>query len=167
MSKNVLVTYATRAGSTFEVASVIGEVLAARGFSIEVRPVKENPIVKEYQAVVMGSAIRMGNWLPEAMDFIIRNQSALNQVPTVIFTVHMLNTGGDAASRATRQAYTIPVRELLAPLDEAFFTGKIDYANLSFFDRTIAKAAEKSTGTVASDFRDWGKIRAWAQTILA
>jgi menaquinone-dependent protoporphyrinogen oxidase len=167
MSKRVLVTYATRAGSTVEVVSAISEVLAARGFSVEIQPVKHNPQVKEYQAVVIGSAIRMNSWLPEAMDFIKRHQTDLNEIPTVIFTVHILNTGEDETSRVSRPAYTIPVRELLSPIDEAFFAGKIDYSNLSFFDRALAQADEKNTGALASDFRNWDKIRAWAQTILA
>jgi menaquinone-dependent protoporphyrinogen oxidase len=166
MSKSVLVTFATRAGSTAEVASAIGAVLDGRGFSVELKPIKEKPEVRRYQAVILGSAIRMGNWLPEAMDFIRSNQNRLNEIPTAIFTVHLLNTGNDKTSRIARQAYTIPVRQLLAPFDEVFFNGKLDYSKLSLFDSTLAKIAETNTGFLPSDFRDWNKIRDWAQTIL-
>ena len=43
MNKRVLVTYATRAGSTAEIAQAIAGTLAARGYAVDVKPVKEKP----------------------------------------------------------------------------------------------------------------------------
>jgi menaquinone-dependent protoporphyrinogen oxidase len=74
MTNRILVTYATRAGSTVEVAAAIGETLRGSGFSVDVKPVKEKPSVEGYQAVVVGSAIRLGSWLPEAVNFVKNNQ---------------------------------------------------------------------------------------------
>ena len=76
-------------------------------------------------AVVLGSAIRMGNWLPEAVDFVKANQAALNALPTALFTVHMLNTGDDEASRAARAAYLDAVRPLLNGVETAYFEGQV------------------------------------------
>ncbi len=164
MSKKILITYATKAGSTVEIAAFIGESLSKRGFAVDVKPVSENPALDGYQAVLMGSAIRMGSWLPEAVDFVRKNQTTLNQIPTSIFTVHMLNYRDDETSRAARQAYTAPVRELLPSVDEVFFKGKLDPKTLSFFDRLIAKAVE-TPDNPPGDFRDWDKIRNWAQAV--
>ena len=165
MSKKILITYATKAGSTVEIAAVIGETLSKRGFAVDVKPVSENPSLDGYQAVLMGSAIRMGSWLPEAVDFVRQNQTALNQLPTSIFTVHMLNYRDDETSRAARQAYTAPVRELLPSVDEVFLRGKLDYKTLSFFDRMIAKAVANPNDP-PGDFRDWNQIRDWSQSIF-
>jgi len=164
MDKKILITYATKAGSTVEIAAAIGETLSKRGFAVDVKPVSENPSLNGYQAVLMGSAIRMGSWLPEAVDFVRKNQTTLNQIPTSIFTVHMLNYRDDETSRAARQAYTAPVRELLPSVDEVFFKGKLDPKTLSFFDRLIAKAVE-TPDNPPGDFRDWDKIRNWAQAV--
>jgi menaquinone-dependent protoporphyrinogen oxidase len=163
MNQRVLVTYATKAGSTVAVADAIGAVLAARGFAVTVRPVKDKPSLEGYQAVVIGSAIRMGSWLPEAVAFARENQARLSQLQVAIFTVHLLNTGDDAASRAARLAYTAPVRKFLTPRAEAFFAGKLDTARLGFLDRMLAKAANAGDG----DKRDWGQVRGWAQRILS
>lgn len=163
MNKRILVTYATRAGSTVEVAAAVGETLSARGFAVDVKPVKDQPRLDDYQAVVMGSAIRMGNWLPEAVEFVKTNQQALNRMPVALFTVHMLNIGDDEQSRTKRLAYLNTVRPLLQKADEVYFTGKMDFSRLSFLDRLISgmvKAREQ-------DRRDWDNIRNWAQTILA
>jgi menaquinone-dependent protoporphyrinogen oxidase len=164
MDKKILITYATKAGSTVEIAAVIGESLSKRGLTVDVKPVSENPSLDGYQAVLMGSAIRMGSWLPEAVDFIRKNQTALKQVPTSIFTVHMLNAGNDETSRTARLAYTAPARELLPAVDEVFFKGKLDYKTLSFFDRLIAKAVE-TPDNPPGDFRDWNQIRSWAENL--
>jgi len=105
----------------------------------------------------------MGNWLPEAVDFIKKNQAQLNTVPTALFSVHMLNSGDDAESKTNRLAYLNNVRPLINPVDEVFFTGKMDLKGLSFVDRSVAKAVK----AVDEDRRDWDRIREWARTIFA
>jgi menaquinone-dependent protoporphyrinogen oxidase len=162
MNNRVLVTYATRAGSTSEIAAAIGESLSQRGLLVDVKPVKDNPSLNGYQAVIMGSAIRMGNWLPEAVDFVKTNQSSLNAMPVALYTVHMLNTGDDDTSRNARLAYLNNVRPLLNTAQEAYFTGKMDFSRLSFMDRFISKMVK----AVESDQRDWDNIKQWAKTVL-
>lgn len=162
MNNRILVTYATRAGSTDEVAAAIGETIGARGFSVDVKPVKENPQVDGYQAVLVGSAIRFGQWLPEAVEFVKNNQQALNRVPVALFTVHIMNLGDDEQSRSNRMAYLSAVRPRIKPVDEVFFHGEIDPARLSFLERLIGQIVKAPVG----DFRDWDKIRGWANAVL-
>jgi menaquinone-dependent protoporphyrinogen oxidase len=163
MNNKILVTYATRAGSTVDVAAAIGEALARRGFSVNVVPVKDKPNPANYQAVLMGSAIRMGSWLPEAVDFIKTNQQALNKMPIALFTVHMLNIEDDDTSRAARLAYLDTVRPLLNKAEEVYFAGKMDFSRLSFLDRLVAGMVK----AVEADHRDWDKIRNWTPAIFA
>ncbi|MFQ3684673.1 flavodoxin domain-containing protein [Roseiflexus sp.] len=163
MSQTILVAYATRAGSTAEIAVAIGQTLAARGFVVDVKSVKQVSSLSEYQAVILGSAIRMGNWLPEAVAFVKSNQAALSAMPVALFTVHMLNTGDDEASRAARHAYLNAVRPLLNGAEEVYFEGKMDFSRLSFLDRFIANMVK----AVEADRRDWAKIRSWAPAALA
>lgn len=162
MTKRVLITYATRAGSTVGVADAIGAELRRRGLDVDVQPVTANPTVEKYEAVILGSAIRIANWLPEMVEFIKANQSILQSRPVALFTVHILNTGADEASRTARLAYLNTVRPLLNPVDEAFFTGRIDLATLSFVDRLMVKMVKSPIG----DFRDWDGIRAWSSAIF-
>ncbi|MCX8061683.1 MAG: flavodoxin domain-containing protein [Anaerolineales bacterium] len=167
MNQHILITYATRAGSTAEIAVAIGETLAGRGFGVDVKPVKANPALDGYDAVILGSAVRMGNWLPEMVDFVKRNQIALGQLPVALFTVHMLNLGADETSHAARLAYLNSVRPLLKPVDEAFFAGKIDLETLSFVDRLIVKmvgAAQKNSSL--GDLRNWSEIQAWSSVVF-
>jgi menaquinone-dependent protoporphyrinogen oxidase len=161
MNKRVLVTYSSRTGSTAEVAEEIGKVLAVRGQSVDVRPIKEDPPVEGYQAVVIGSPVRMGNWQAEAVDYVKRHRQSLGQIPVAVFTVHALNTGDDEQSRGYRAAYLDTVRSLLTPVAEGFFPGQLDPARLCAFERLTLRAAAGP----AKDFRDWEKIRVWTQTL--
>jgi menaquinone-dependent protoporphyrinogen oxidase len=162
MENRILIAYATRAGSTAEVAAAIGENLSQRGYRVAVKPIKEKPGLEGYRAAILGSAIRMGNWLPEAVDFIEANQQALRQMPVALFTVHMLNSGDDDASRANRLAYLAKVRPLLNQPEEVYFDGKMDFSCLSLADRLISKMVK----AVEADKRDWEKIRSWVPEIL-
>ncbi len=60
MGRRILVAYATRAGSTAEVAEVVAGVLRESGAEIEVdvRPVREVRVLAGYDAVVLGTAMR-------------------------------------------------------------------------------------------------------------
>lgn len=162
MSIRILVTYATKAGSTAEIAAKIGEHLSARGFAVDVINVKSKPDPKDYQAVILGSCIRMGGWLPEMMDYIKANQFSLNSMQAALFTVHMLNAGDDETSKAARIAYMDKVRDLMPGTEEVYFLGAMDYSKLSMLDRFISKMVK----SVESDQRDWDRIKFWSETVV-
>lgn len=161
VKRKVLVAYATRAGSTAEVAQAIGERLCALGFDADVRPVREVQGLQGYQAVVLGSAIRYGAWLPEMVRLVQAQRAELAALPLAIFTLHMQALADDAASRETRAGYTKAILALVSPREEAFFAGQIDLARLSFFERLAVKMVKSPVG----DRRDWQRISAWVDTL--
>ena len=158
MTKKALVVYATRAGSTGEVAQVISERLCAMGFDAEVQPVESVSSLSGFQAVVLGSAVRYGAWLPEMTKFIESQRGALAQLPVAVFTLHMQALGDDTASQIARAGYTKAVRAVVNPRDEVFLAGKVDPLTLSFFERMAVKLVKSPVG----DKRDWDRIRRWA-----
>lgn len=163
MSKKVLVGYSTRTGSTVGVAEKIGLTLADRGFAVDVKQLGENPSVDGYDAVVLGSAVNGGAWLPEAMDFLESNASGIRQVPFAAFCVHAMNGGTDEKQTRRRFAYLDKVRQVATPIDEGFFLGKgPDAADTSLIARWAFKAFG---GSGEGDMRDWEKISAWAEKV--
>ena len=158
MTRKILVAYATRTGSTPEVAETIARQLCEAGLSAEARPVGEVTSLDGYSGAVLGSAVRYASWLPEMTDFLSAQRDALSAIPVAFFTMHMLALGDDAAAVAERAKYTAKARELITPSDEAFFEGMIDPARLSFFDRMAVRLVKSPVG----DRRDWGRIAAWA-----
>ncbi len=157
--KKVLIAYASRAGSTAEVAEAIGQVLRGRGISADVVPAGQVAGVSTYRAVIIGSAIRMGKWLPEAARFVERNQAALAGIPAAFFSVCLTMQKDTPENRSTVEKYMEPVVKKVRPLSIGLFGGKMDYSRLGFLDRFIVSKMKK---VPEGDYRDWVAIRAWA-----
>jgi len=77
----VLVTYASKHGSTQGIAEAIGERLRERGMDAEVRPVRDVDGLERCDAVVVGSAVYLGSWMKEALAFLDRHAEALGRIP--------------------------------------------------------------------------------------
>ena len=152
--RRVLVACATRCGSTGEIAQTILRDLKSRGFAGDVIEAGKVTTLAGYDAVVAGSAVRFGKWLPEAVEFVRRHQAELNRMPTAFFSVHMQNTGADDASKKARLAYIDPVRALVKPGTEVFFAGKMDTSRLGLLERTMSKVMKARE----ADQRDWNAI---------
>ena len=158
----ILVAYASRCGSTAEIAAALGRDLQSRGYRPEIVPVARVSDVSAYRAVLLGSAVRAGNWLPEATAFVRRHQGKIQSMPNAFFTVHMRNLGDDEKSRNSRLAYLNPVRELVRPDMEVFFAGRMDWNRLSLGERLLCKVM----GAKASDLRNWPAIHAWGSSVF-
>lgn len=158
MSNPILVTYAGRFGSTEEVARAIAAELAGDEQPVECRPLDDVQGVEAYRAVVLGSAVNYGAWLPAAADFARVNEAGLADRPVALFTVHIQNIGNDAQSRGRRHAYLEKVRPHVAPVSEAFFAGRFNrHAARELLPRWLAWLVP------TLDFRKWDQIRAWAR----
>jgi menaquinone-dependent protoporphyrinogen oxidase len=160
MQNRILVAYASATGSTIEIAASIGETLGAHTASVDVKSIQDNPQVETYHAVMIGSAIQHGNWLPQAVDFIKTNQQALSQVPVALFCVHITNLGDDENSLRNRMAFMNEVRPLVRAIDEGYFAGRFNRRGASLL---LPELVARFVPTL--DFRNWKKIHAWADTL--
>jgi menaquinone-dependent protoporphyrinogen oxidase len=158
MTPSILVVYATRTGGTAPVAEAIASALQTEGLNVDVGPVREITDIHQYDAVVLGSSIRVGGWLPEMIDFMKDNLRYLQNMPVAFFTVCLTLSEDTSENRETVRHYLDPVRQLVNPVTEGYFAGKMDYARLSLPVRWMVKKMKAPEG----DFRDWNKIRQWA-----
>jgi menaquinone-dependent protoporphyrinogen oxidase len=146
------------------VAQAIGQALANNGATVDVRHINNVSDLSAYRAVVLGSAIRQGKWLPEAKKFVEAHQQALSRVPTAYFTVCMTLSEDTEENRRKAAAYLEPVRQILKPVEEGFFAGKMDYGQLGFVERLMV---ERVVHVPQGDFRNWTAIQTWAQALPA
>jgi menaquinone-dependent protoporphyrinogen oxidase len=160
MPRRILIAYATRYGSTAEVAQAIARALRSPERSVDVMPAAQVSSVDGYDAVIVGSAVRFGTWLDEAHAFLRRHRAALAARPLAFFTLHMQAAASDAG-RAQQAAYTSAARAIVVPGEEAFFLGALRPERLSFLDRM----AVRMVGAPLKDLRDWAAIDAWAQAL--
>jgi menaquinone-dependent protoporphyrinogen oxidase len=162
----ILVTYATRSGSTAGVAEAIGKTLVEGGAEVDVRPMNEVSDLTPYQAVVAGSAIQASHWLPEALHFIQKHRDALNRKPFAAFEVCMtLAMPNGEKYRPFVADFLQPVRALVKPVSEGLFAGVLDIRKVpSLGDRIKFRLSVLLGVWKEGDHRDWEAIRGWAQS---
>ncbi len=160
--KRVLVTYASKYGSTGGVADAIGKELCGKGLAADVALISNAGDLGLYQGVVVGSAIYRGKWMPEATAFVEKNRGILSRMPVAYFLVCMTLARPTEKTRAEALSYMNPTMEAvpeIRPVGIGTFAGALDYSKLSWLNKKILKAK----GTPEGDFRDWNSIRAWAR----
>jgi menaquinone-dependent protoporphyrinogen oxidase len=167
VTNRILVTYASRTGSTAGVAQAIGKKLSEDGAEVDVLPTEEVTDLSPYQAIVAGSAIRKSKWLPEAMKFIRIHQSTLRHKSFAIFTVCItLAMSNSDQYRSAVAGWVSPVRALVKPLSEGLFAGMLDFKKLPFNWDTLKLRATVALGIFPrGDHRDWKAIDAWAERL--
>ena len=167
MSNRILVTYASRAGSTAGVAEAIGKTLAESGAQVDVLAMQDVTDLAPYQAVVAGSAIQNKQWLPEAMQFLQTNQAALAQKPFAAFLVCMTLAMKNADQyRGFVEDFLKPVRLLVKPVSEGLFAGVLDIKKVpSASDRFKFRLSVLFGVWSEGDHRDWSAIRSWADSL--
>lgn len=157
---SILVTYATHFGSTQEIAETIADTLRQRNLEVKCHPVENVNSLDSYTAVVMGSAVEYGKWLPTALEFVEKHQSKLAELPMAIFSVHIQNQGDDLTSTRNREAYLDAIKPLLNPVASEFFAGRTSRRSLQAL---MPNWLARFMPTV--DHRKWEKIRTWANDI--
>ncbi len=159
----LLVTYASKYGSTAEIAEVIGEELHKRHYEVEVKSVDDVDSLIGYDVFVIGSAVYAGGWMKSATRFLYSNQDVLASHPVWLFSS---GPTGQGDPNEIMDGWTFPedlkaVLEKVEPKDVILFHGKIDPDRLSSTERMIIKSVKATVG----DYRDWLVVRGWARRI--
>lgn len=167
MTSKILVTYASRAGSTAGIAEAIGAALANNDMQVEVFPMQEVEDLAAYRAVIAGSAIRGNRWLPEALQFLCTHRKELNYKPFAAFMVCItLAMPGADKHRQGLTGWMQPVRKLARPVSEGYFAGMLDFSRLPINPNTLLMRLAVVLHIFPSgDHRDWKAIHTWAETV--
>lgn len=166
MSNKILITYASRTGTTAGVAQVIGQTLADDNTEVVVRAVGEVTDVTPYSAVIAGSAIQGAQWLPEAMQFVRDHRAALTSRPFAAFLVCMTLAMPNVKYQDEVAKWMQPVRDLVTPVSVGLFAGALDISKVPSLRARLNFRASVLLGVWSEgDHRDWDEIRAWAEDL--
>lgn len=166
MSDKILVTYATRYGSTQEVAEKVAATLREGGLAVDVQPAKQVQSLAGYRAVVLGAPLYIGSWLKDAQRFLTQHQAALEKLPIALFSLGPTRADEGIAEVQASLDAQVGKYPWLKPVAVELFGGKYDPDKLRFPD-TILKIIPASPlhGQPASDIRDWEAIRTWTKSV--
>ena len=163
MSNKVLVAYASRYGSTREVAEMIAATLREEGSIVDVRSAAEVRDLGGYRAVVVGAPLYMFNWLKEARSFVARHRASLERVPVAVFALGPTEDKGKDWQETRGQLDKVLAGfPWLKPATVELFGGKFDPARLTF-PYTLIPAMKRMP---VSDIRDWDAVRSWATGLV-
>jgi len=162
VSASILVAYATKYGSTREVAEAVAATLRECGLAVDIQPMREVRTLAGYSAVVLGAPLFMFHWHKDALRFLSRHREALAERPVAVFALGPTHDDEkewqDSRAQLDKELANLP---WLTPVALEMFGGKYDPAKLRF---PINLLAGKEP---ASDLRDWAAIRAWASNLAA
>ncbi|WP_420749883.1 flavodoxin domain-containing protein [Rhodococcus sp. O3] len=155
----ILVSAASRHGSTAEIATALGAALRDRGALVDVVEPHDVRDISGYDAVVIGSAVYRGRWLRPAKDFVDAHAKELRRRPVFLFS------SGPIADqdRPVNSPYDVfTVRHRTGAREHRMFAGKLDPEGLSVGERMHVRMSGGRVG----DFRDWDAVGGWAGTIV-
>ena len=163
-----IVVYASKYGSTKGIAEFITEKLLQQGTQAEARNIDEVPNPGDYDALVVGSAVYMGHWMDEAVEFVRRNRAVLANRRVWLFSSGPLQLGPEISSLSSPKLEPKEIaelREAIHPRDHKIFFGALNPNKLRFKHRALRKLPAARAILPEGDFRDWNDIEAWANAI--
>ena len=159
----MLIGYASRFGSTRDIANRIADAVRTDGSDVDVRSVDEISDFDRYDAVVFGSGVYDGSWTAEATELMRRHAAVLARKPVWLFSVGSFGDRhpivGGLIKKEPKEISEF--EQMLHPRDYRVFAGVIDLDHWPAWGRLLFKAL----GGHAGDNRQWPDIDAWAEEI--
>lgn len=155
----ILIAYGTMAGSTKEVAEIVGEELRHTGLDVDILPVEGVKNLSGYDGVVLGSAVRAFHLLPKTTRFLRKFKKVIREIPFAAFLVCLVMTEDTPERRATATKFAKPIIRTKQPVSLGLFGGVMDPSKLTGYALGMFK------NHVVEDNRDWEKIKVWAKEL--
>ncbi len=154
----VLVTAASRHGSTAEIAAVIAGILRTSGIEVDVAAPESVEAIDGYDAVVLGSGVYAGHWMKPAKDFVERWELDLAERPVFLFSSGPL---GEIPKPTEDPLDVEEIDRSTGAIDHQVFAGRLMRSQMSVPEKMILTVVRAPDG----DFRPWDDISDWAKEI--
>ena len=157
MSK-LCIAYVTKTNTTKEIAEEIAKVAIKKDWDVKVLPVSAIIDLKEFDAILIGAPINGMQWLPEAVEFVEKNQAALKTISSSYFLVsYLMNSGAKRCGKLIDKSLN-KASALVTPFSIGKFDGRVE-DEFGAIPRLLF-GVKKGTPL---DLRNWDQIRDWAK----
>jgi menaquinone-dependent protoporphyrinogen oxidase len=155
----ILVSVATKHGSTGQIAERLAEVLRTGlpDGRVDLLPAAEVDDVSPYDAAVLGSAVYFGRWLPEARRVAARIAEQPAR-PVWLFSSGPVDDPAKPARVAFEPGDLVTATRAR---EHRNFAGRLDRTRLGFAERAVLGALRMAD----RDLRDWDAIGVWGAQI--
>ncbi len=160
----VLVAYASKHGSTAEIAEAVARGLRDAHIDAECLDVHAVKGLGSYDAVVLGSAVYIKRWRGEARRFLHRHADELAALPFWIFSSGPVGAPEeDPDPEWLEPSKVVAEAERLGVRGHAVFGGRLSEQGGGFPARAMARNIPEEF----HDRRDWDEIDSWTRSIAA
>lgn len=159
----VLVAYASKRGSTAEIAETVAATLRREGLRVCLERCEDVRGLDGYDAVVLGSAVYMKRWRGDARDFLKKHRKALRQMPFWVFSSGPVGDPAQDDPEWMEPPKIVEKVEELGGRDHVIFGGRLPSEPKGFMEKAMVKGVPKEY----RDRRDWAEIRGWAKGIAS
>jgi menaquinone-dependent protoporphyrinogen oxidase len=156
----VLISVASRHGSTTELAEAIRHVLEGAGAQVTVVAAGEAASIGDHDAIIVGSGVYAGRWLTSARRFVEENAAELQRMPVWLFSSGPL---GDPPIPSDDPVDAARLATLIGARGHRVFAGSLARERLGLAERAVVRVV----GAPYGDFRDWPEVTRWAEEIAA
>jgi menaquinone-dependent protoporphyrinogen oxidase len=157
MTARVLVAFASKMGSTAEIAESIAATLRAAGLDATAQSARVVTDLTAFDAVILGSALYAAHWQRDANRFVAHHLAALQDRPLWLFSSGPLDSRL-AAANLPIAPQAAEVTAALTPRGHRTFGGRLDPDAPGLDPQILATHP-------IGDFRDWTVITDWAASI--
>jgi menaquinone-dependent protoporphyrinogen oxidase len=157
----VLVAYASKRGSTAEIAETVAATLRRAGLSVVCDRVDEVDDLDPYDAIVVGSAVYMKRWRGDARHFLKQNRKTLRKMPFWVFSSGPVGDPADDNPGWMESPKFIAKLEEMGVRDHVVFGGSVPREPQGFMETAMVEGTPEEF----RDRRDWDQIRAWAEGV--
>lgn len=161
MANSVLVAYATKSGSTAEVAEAVADALRKGGHQVDLQPAGKVRNLEGYDAVVLGAPLYMFHWHKDARRFLTRFRKTLESMKIAVFALGPSFNGDEAEFKGAREQLDKDLADYawLKPAAIEVFGGKFVPEESKMPFKMFMKDVQ------GGDFRDWKAIESWAKSL--
>jgi menaquinone-dependent protoporphyrinogen oxidase len=159
----VLVAYASKRGSTAEIAETVAATLRREGQKVCLEAAGDVRSLERYDAVVLGSAVYMKRWQGDAKHFLKKHRKALRHLPFWVFSSGPVgDPAGDDPDWEESPKLTEKVEEM-GGKGHVVFGGCLPAEPRGTMEKAMVEAVPREH----RDRRDWDEIRGWALLVAA
>jgi menaquinone-dependent protoporphyrinogen oxidase len=151
----ILVAYASKHGSTAEIAAAIAETLRGAGIDVDCTEAGAVGDLAGYDAVVLGSAVYLRRWRGDAKHFLRHHADALARMPFWVFSSGPVGDPAEDDPAWNEPHRLMAKAEGLGVREHVIFGGR------------ATDMMAKDLPEEWRDRRDWDAIRAWAAGIAS
>jgi len=162
-----LIVYDSKFGSTSEIALFIKNSMPNNSI-VDIKKITEVSKIDQYSNVIIGSAIQYDKWMPDARHFIKENEHLLSTKNVSCFLVCLVLTKKTEKAKIKAINYASKVKDLVPKVtinNFGKFAGVLNYSKMSFGQKILAKGIFAVIGIKEGDYRDWNKIKEWAEKL--